>query len=66
MDTSNLSIGQKEILNKLQTVFEDEQQLTNWLSLPNKSFRNKTPLDLLLSGNLDYFNRFFNDSVTIE
>ena len=66
MDISNLSTRQKEVYNKLKLVFEDDNLLIKWLSLPNRSFKNRPQIDILLSGNFDYFDRFFNDTTIIE
>lgn len=48
------------ILDKLKVIFESEESLKIWLSIPNKLFRNRPPIDLLESGNYDYFERFFH------
>lgn len=48
------------ILEKLKAIFENEESLKIWLSIPNKLFRNRPPIDLLESGNYDYFERFFH------
>lgn len=62
MNYELLSEKQLEIISKLEKNFESKEQLELWFSLPNKLFRNKTPLDLLLSGNFDYFERFIVSS----
>ena len=66
MDISNLSTRQKEVYNKLKLVFEDDNLLVKWLSLPNRSFKNRPPIDILLSGNFDYFDRFLNNTPILE
>jgi len=48
-----------EIINKLREMFDDEDTLNAWLSTPNKNFRNRPPIDLLESGNFDYFISYF-------
>lgn len=48
---------QQKYLKKVKEFAKEEADI--WLSTPNKSFNNKCPLDLLLSGNYDYFDRFF-------
>lgn len=53
---------QKQVIVKLSANFESKDQLEKWLSIPNKMFRDKPPLDLLLSGNFDYFDRLINNS----
>jgi len=63
MDLTNLSIQQKDIIEKLELMFENKEQLNNWLSLPNKMFRGRLPIDVLLSGNYDYFERFFDNNI---
>jgi len=62
MNYELLSDKQLEIISKLEKNFESKEQLELWFSLPNKLFRDKTPLDLLLSGNFDYFERFIVSS----
>ena len=62
MNLSELSVKQKSIYDKLDKIFESQEQLNMWLSLPNKLFRNKAPIDILLSSNYDYFDRFFENS----
>ena len=62
MDISSLNIKQKTIYNKLLEGFDNEQQLQTWLSLPNKLFRSKAPIDVLISQNYDYFDRFLETS----
>lgn len=62
MNYELLSEKQLEIISKLEKNFESKEQLELWFSLPNKLFRDKTPLDLLLSGNFDYFERFIVSS----
>jgi len=62
MNISNFSEKQKKIYFMLVKIFESEDQLDLWLSLPNKLFRSKTPYDALISGNYDYFERFFESS----
>jgi len=41
-------------------MFENAAQMETWFSLPNKLFRGKAPMDLLLAGNFDYFERLLN------
>jgi len=60
MDYSNLSEKQKEILNKVRNSLESDSQFDLWMSTPNKSFRNMSPIDVLKAGNFDYFDRFFS------
>jgi len=62
MNIDFLSTKQIEVYNKLLKLFESEERLSNWLSLPNKSFRNKAPIDVLLSSNFDYFDRYLESS----
>jgi len=61
MNYEILSEKQLNIISKLEKMFESKDQLELWFSLPNKLFRNKAPLDLLLSGNFDYFDRFLTN-----
>lgn len=58
MRVKDLNNRQKEIYNKLKVNFDGDESFQKWLSLPNKTFRNKPPLFLLLSENYDYFERF--------
>jgi len=50
----------EQILNKLKEIFENEESMKVWLSIPNKLFKNRPPIDLLESSNYDYFERFFH------
>jgi hypothetical protein len=59
MDIANLSEKQKEIVSKVRSFLESDTQLDLWMSTPNKTFRNMAPIDVLKSGNFDYFDRFF-------
>jgi len=61
MNYEILSKKQLEIVLKIEPMFESKNQMEDWFSLPNKLFRNKAPLDVLLSGNFDYFERFLNN-----
>jgi len=62
MNYDLLTDRQKQIVESLRVNFENQEQLESWLSIPNKSFRNKPPLDLLMTDNFDYFDRFFKVS----
>jgi hypothetical protein len=62
MNYELLTDKQKEIIGRIEPMFESKLQLETWLSIPNKLFRNKAPVDILLSGNYDYFERFLNPS----
>ena len=57
MDVSKLNERQKEIINKLYNILESEDSLIAWLSIPNKMFKSRPPIDLLMSENYDYFDR---------
>jgi len=61
MNIDILSAKQKEVYNLLKDRFESENQFQLWLSMPNKLFRNKTPIDTLLSNSFEYFDRYFGD-----
>jgi hypothetical protein len=54
----SLNDKQKEILNSLREYFGNN--LDNFLSTPNKEFRNKAPLYFLLSENYDYFRPYLS------
>ena len=60
MNYDTLTVKQQDIISKLMPMFESQEQLHNWLSLPNKMFRDKPPMDVLMSGNFDYFDRLLN------
>lgn len=62
MNISGLNDKQKGIYDKLLEGFDNEQQLQNWMSIPNRYFRNKAPIDVLISQNYDYFDRFLETS----
>jgi len=62
MDISKLTLEQKEIYYNIKSKFESEEQFHTWLSLPNKMFRNKSPLDILLSNSFEYFDRYFDST----
>jgi hypothetical protein len=59
MDLSILSEKQREIVSKIRLSLESDDQLDMWMSTSNKSFRGMAPIDVLKSGNYDYFDRFF-------
>lgn len=59
MDTLKLSERQRDIIKRLEDSIGDINSVETWLSTPNKLFRNRPPIDLLLSENYDYFERFF-------
>jgi len=61
MDLSILSEKQREIVSKIRLSLESDDQLDMWMSTSNKSFRGMAPIDVLLSSNYDYFDRFFID-----
>jgi len=54
--TYELTDDQKKIYNQLKESIGDELDL--WLSIPNKSFRNRPPLELLLQNDFTYFYSF--------
>lgn len=60
MNYEMLSEKQKAIAQQVREMFESDEQLDKWFSTPNKLFRDKAPLDVLLSGNFDYFERLLN------
>jgi len=60
MNYEILTKKQLEVISKIEPMFESKQQMEDWFSLPNKLFRDRPPLDVLLSGNFDYFDRFLN------
>jgi hypothetical protein len=51
-----LTNDQQQIYDKLKISIGDELDL--WLSIPNKSFRNRPPLELLLTNDFVYFEQF--------
>jgi hypothetical protein len=51
-----LTNDQQQIYDKLKVSIGDELDL--WLSIPNKSFRNRPPLELLLTNDFGYFGQF--------
>ena len=53
---NSLNDKQKQILEALKKQFGNDLDL--WMSTPNRQFRNRTPLDLLMSGSYDYFSQF--------
>lgn len=57
MDFTNFNERQKTIVKNLRKEFDSDQSLYTWLSIPNKMFRSKPPIDLLMSENYDYFDR---------
>jgi len=59
MDALKLSERQRDIIKRLEDSIGDINSVENWLSTPNKLFRGRPPIDLLLSENYDYFERFF-------
>lgn len=63
MNLLNLNSRQKEIINILKSKFDSEEQLETWLSLPNKMFRSKPPIDFLIAENYDYFDRLYKEDL---
>jgi hypothetical protein len=51
---SSLSEFQRKIIDALRVKLTDTD-LDTWLSLPNKQFRNRTPIDMLQQGEYEYF-----------
>lgn len=51
-----LTEDQQKIYNQLKESIGSELDL--WLSIPNKSFRNRPPLELLLQNDFAYFYSF--------
>jgi len=58
--TSNLNNKQKQILEALKDYSGAELDL--FLSTPNKYFRGRTPLEMLLNEEYTYFYQFINKS----
>lgn len=52
----SLNKQQLQIVTELKQIMGTE--LDAWLSLPHKSFKNKAPIELLLSENYEYFYSF--------
>ena len=52
----SLNKQQLQIVTELKQIMGAE--LDAWLSLPHKSFKNKAPIELLLSENYEYFYSF--------
>ena len=59
MDTLKLTERQRDIIKRLEESIGDINTVEKCLSTPNKLFRSRPPIDLLLSENFDYFDRFF-------
>jgi len=55
-----LNYEQQLIINKLKEKAFDTS-LDIWLSTPHKAFKDKAPIDLLLSGNYEYFYNYINN-----
>ena len=51
---SSLSEFQRKIIDALRAKLTDTD-LDTWLSLPNKQFRDRAPIDMLLQGEYEYF-----------
>jgi uncharacterized protein (DUF2384 family) len=58
----NLNDKQQAIIANLRAMFDTEEELMNWLSVPNKLFRGRPPIDVLNTSNYDYFERLFDKS----
>lgn len=54
----SLNKQQLQIVTELKQILGAE--LDAWLSLPHKSFKNKAPIELLLSENYEYFYSFIS------
>jgi len=55
-----LNREQQLIVNKLKEK-ATEHSLDVWLSTPHKSFKDRAPLDVLLSGNYEYFYNYIGN-----
>lgn len=51
---SSLSEFQRKIIDALRVKLTGTD-LDTWLSLPNKQFRNRAPIDMLQQGEYEYF-----------
>jgi hypothetical protein len=51
---SSLSELQRKIIDALRAKLTDTD-LDTWLSLPNKQFRDRAPIDMLQQGEYEYF-----------
>ena len=51
---SSLNDAQRKIIDTLRIKLIDTD-LDTWLSLPNKQFRNRAPIDMLQQGEYEYF-----------
>ena len=51
---SSLSEFQRKIIDALRVKLADTD-LDTWMSLPNKQFRNRAPIDMLQQGEYEYF-----------
>jgi len=58
MNYSNYTLNkqQLEIVVKIKDIVKEE--LDVWLSTPHRSFKNKPPIEMLLTENYDYFYSF--------
>ncbi|NBW57501.1 hypothetical protein EBR43_06930 [bacterium] len=57
-DYSHLNQDQQKILNAIKIIYGEETD--RFMSLPNKYFRGRPPIEMLLNKDYTYFNQFIN------
>ena len=56
MDYSCLDTEQTEILHRIRSIYKEETDM--FLSTPNKYFKGRAPIEMLLNKNFTYFGPF--------
>ncbi|NBP02107.1 MAG: hypothetical protein EBU90_18645 [Proteobacteria bacterium] len=56
IDYSCLNKNQQKILDTIKSIYKEETDL--FMSTPNKYFRGRPPIEMLLSKDYSYFNPF--------
>jgi hypothetical protein len=57
-DYSCLNTDQQEILDIIKSIYKDETD--HFMSTPNKYFKGRPPIEMLLNKNYTYFGPFIN------
>lgn len=55
---SHLDIDQKQILDLIKEIYKGETDL--FMSTPNKYFKGRPPIEMLLNKNFTYFDPYIN------
>ncbi|NBW58403.1 hypothetical protein EBR43_11645 [bacterium] len=59
-DYSHLNVDQQQILNAIRSIYKEETD--HFMSTPNKYFRGRAPIEMLLNKDFTYFKPFISKS----